>query len=97
MAEKLMISITFKHGKYSLTLQGKEVEAGAFKLDPQNAAFIDMEIGDEYQKGNKKYLGIYKVEDDKLTLALSKPESKNRPKTFDVADGAEITFMKRKK
>lgn len=38
----------------------------------------------------KKQLGIYKIEDGKLTVIVAAAGSKGRPKTFQPAEGDDV-------
>lgn len=95
--KKVMLTVTFKTGKYSVTVIGKEVEAGTYKTDKsKKPAAIDLTIAEGKEKG-KTQLGIYKIEGDVLTIAMTPADSKERPKTFEAADKGEVTVLKRVK
>jgi uncharacterized protein (TIGR03067 family) len=92
-----MPSNVFKDGKYSQLAKGKVVESGTYKLDAsKNPATIDFTIEVGEDKG-KLQLGIYKLEGDTLTMAVSIPGAKARPKDFDPSDEVELQVFKRKK
>ncbi len=94
--EKIMLTVMFKDGKYSVSAGGMEVEAGTYKTDAaKKPAAIDMEITSGKDKG-KMQLGIYKVEKDILTIALSPHGAKERPKNFETPEKGEVTVLKRK-
>jgi len=93
--KKAMLTVTFKGGKYSVVSEGNEVEAGTYKADPsKKPATIDLTIMTGKDKG-KTQPGIYKIEGDTLTVALTPPESKERPKNFEPPERGEVTVLKR--
>lgn len=95
--DKIMLVVTFKDGKYSVTVGDKQVESGTYKIDAsKKPAAIDMLIAEGKDK-DKKQLAIYKIEADKLTVAIGAAGSDKRPKDFEGADGVEITYLKRSK
>src|SRR5579862_5760085 len=64
--DNIMLVVTFKDGKYSVKIGGKDEEAGTYKIDAKKTpATIDMLIAEGKEKG-KTQLGIYKVDEDKL-------------------------------
>ncbi len=94
--EKLMLTVTLKAGKYSVSIQGKEVESGTYKVSGAKSPYnLDIDVAEGKDKG-KKQLGIVRVEGDTMTVAFAKGDSKDRPKNFEGASG-EVTMMKRKK
>jgi uncharacterized protein (TIGR03067 family) len=95
--EKIMLTVVMKDGKYTVSVAGQEAETGTYKADPgKKPATLDVEISTGKNEGKKQF-GIYKLDDDKLTLVMSKAGSQDRPKTFDATEGVDITIMKRKK
>jgi uncharacterized protein (TIGR03067 family) len=95
--DKIMLTVVLKDGKYTVSVAGQDAETGTYKADPgKKPATLDVDISTGKNEG-KKQVGIYKLVDDKLTVAMSKAGSKNRPKTFDAGEEVDITIMKRKK
>ena len=94
---KVMLVVTLKDNTYKVTVMGKQVEAGTWKLDtkPKPAA-LDLTILEGEEKG-KKQLGVMKVEGEVMTVAFAKAGSDARPKNFDGGEGIEVTIMKRNK
>jgi uncharacterized protein (TIGR03067 family) len=95
--EKIMPSFTFKEGKYTSLIMGKQDEAGSYKIDAkQKPAHIDLMVEDGKDKG-KTQLGLVAVDGDVLKLALAKPGEKNRPKDFDGGADIVVASFKRVK
>ncbi len=94
---KAMGVAVFKDGKYSLSTGGKQMEAGTYKADASKTpATIDVVITEGKDK-DKTQLGIFKIDGDKLTIAMSSPGSKDRPKSFEGGAKEEVTMLTRKK
>ena len=95
---KINLVVTIKEdGKYSVTVMGKEVEAGTYKIDAkQKPIHLDLTITEGKDKGQTQ-LGLLKVEGDVMTVAFSKGGSKDRPKNFESAEAVEVTTFKRNK
>jgi uncharacterized protein (TIGR03067 family) len=82
-------------GAYEQLAAGEKVEVGKYKTDAdKKPAWIDLEPASGTNKG-KKQLGIFKVEGGKLTIALGKVGSDERPKDFKDARNAEVSTYKR--
>jgi uncharacterized protein (TIGR03067 family) len=97
LLEKIMASFTFKEGKYSSLIMGKQDEAGTYKIDAKmKPAHIDLMIDEGKDKG-KTQLGLVAVEGDMLKLALAKPGDKDRPKNFDGGTDIIVAGFKRSK
>jgi uncharacterized protein (TIGR03067 family) len=98
--DQAMVEVTFKAGKFAVTIGGKEVEAGTYKTDAsKKPATIDMSISEGPDKG-KVQVGIYKMEGDTLTFALSRGANQaagKRPATFEGKGNEEVTVFKRAK
>jgi uncharacterized protein (TIGR03067 family) len=78
-------------GKKYLQKVEDQSEEGNYSIDAsQSPKTIDLDIKTGDDKG-KKQLGIYKLEDGKLTFIVAKAGSKDRPKSFKPEDGAEVT------
>lgn len=72
-------SMTVKDGKYTLSMDGKELETGTIKLDPsKKPKTIEFDISSGQDKG-KTQLGIYELKDDTFTFCMSHPGAKERP------------------
>jgi uncharacterized protein (TIGR03067 family) len=94
--KKFMLTVSFKDGKYTVVMAGDQVEAGTYKTDAsKKPAAIDLNITEGKDKG-KSQLGIYKVEGDTMTIAMTSHDKKDRPKNFDASDMGEVTVLKRK-
>jgi uncharacterized protein (TIGR03067 family) len=94
--DKIMLVLEFKDGKYSASVQGKEIETGTYKADASKMpATLDTNsnTGDE---ADKVHIGIYKLDGDSLTFAIANP-GKGRPKNFDGGPDVAVTMLKRKK
>jgi len=95
--QKAMLTVVFKDGKYSVSVGGMQVEAGTYKANAaKKPATVDLDIIEGKDKG-KVQLGIYKVADDVLTIALAPHDSKDRPKNFEAPEKGEVTVLKRGK
>jgi len=80
-AEQLKeITFVIKDNTYSISMGGKELENGTFKLDSsKKPKTIDFEIQSGNDKG-KKQSGIYELEGDTFKLCLAFPGESDRPK-----------------
>jgi uncharacterized protein (TIGR03067 family) len=66
-------------------------EAGSFTVDPKaDPPTIDLDVTRE-GKPFTTYLGIYRITDDTLTLALS-PKTEDRPTKFESAKGESVVL-----
>ncbi len=78
-------------GKKYIQKVEDESEEGNYSIDAsQSPKTIDLDIKTGNDKG-KKQIGIYKIEDGKLTFIVAKAGSKDRPKSFKPEDGADVT------
>jgi|ERR1019366_1277072 uncharacterized protein (TIGR03067 family) len=94
---KAMFVGVFKDGKYKVSVMGKDLETGTYKVDvSKKPATIDLTAADGKDEG-KTQLGIFIIEGDKLTIAVGKADSKDRPKSFEGGDGVEVMLMTRNK
>jgi uncharacterized protein (TIGR03067 family) len=87
--------VTFTGDKYKVVVQGKQVEAGTFKV--AGGKSIDLTISEGKQKGRTQ-LGLYKIDGETLTVALPPDGSeKERPKDFEstAENRVEVTTLKR--
>src|SRR5262249_30474685 len=72
-------TLTVKDGKYTLAMDGKEVETGTLKLDPsKKPKAIEFDITGGQGKG-KTQVGIYELKDDTFTFCMAHPGAKERP------------------
>jgi uncharacterized protein (TIGR03067 family) len=96
LVDKLMGKLIFsKGGAYEQHAVGTKIEAGKFKIDAaKKPAWIDLEVAEGRNKG-KSQLGIIKIEDGKLTVALGKVGSGERPKDFADTRKAEVSTYQR--
>jgi uncharacterized protein (TIGR03067 family) len=99
-AEQLKgIVFLLKDNTYTISMGGKEVEKGTFKLDSsKKPKTVDFEIQSGNDKG-KKQPGIYEIEGDTLKLCLAFPGESDRPKELAAkADTKTIySVLKRQK
>jgi uncharacterized protein (TIGR03067 family) len=82
---------------YKVTVQGKLVEGGTFKVDPgKSPRTLDLTITEGDDKG-KMQLGIYKLDGEALTVALPPTGSKARPTAFEstAKNQVELTVFRR--
>jgi uncharacterized protein (TIGR03067 family) len=92
------LGVIFKGDKMSYLAKGKEGEKRTLKVDPsKKPAEIDLIREQEPLKG-KAFKGIYKFEDDKLTMCLA-DIGKDRPTEFESKKdtGNTLTVYKRQK
>jgi uncharacterized protein (TIGR03067 family) len=95
--EKLMPSFTFKAGKYSSTVMGKQDEAGSYKIDAKKKpAHIDLMVEEGNDKG-KTQLGLIAVDGDMLKMVMARPGEKDRPKDLEGGAGIIVATFKRSK
>ena len=88
---------TFKlsmDGKNYTNTAGKEVqEEGGYVIDASNMPkTIDFDIKKGPDAG-KKQLGLYKLEGDKLTIAVSPSDSTERPKSLNSDDSNDVMVV----
>lgn len=94
--DKLMLNVTMNAGKYAVTIQGKEIESGSYKVSGEKSPYrLDLDVAEGMDKG-KKQVGIVQIEGDIMTVAFAKAGGTERPKNFEGATG-EVTMLKRKK
>jgi uncharacterized protein (TIGR03067 family) len=84
--------------KYTLQMGDRTIE-GTYKIDSsKDPKTIDAARTSGKDK-DKVLLGIYKLEDDNLTMCLSAPDKTERPKEFSAKEGSMHTLyvLKREK
>ena len=88
--EEITKTMTFNFdGKKYVQKVGDQTEEGEYTLDAtQTPKTIDLDIKTGNDQG-KKQLGIYKIEDTKLTLIFAAADSKDRPKSFTPAESEQ--------
>jgi uncharacterized protein (TIGR03067 family) len=97
--DTVKLTLTMKAGKYDVVIQGKKIESGTYKIDAsKKPAHIDLTIVEGDEKG-KVQQGLFKIEQDKLTLVVNDGKGAERPKAFESAEGSklELTVLARKK
>jgi uncharacterized protein (TIGR03067 family) len=93
------IRLTIEGDKYTETRDKAVEEKGTLKLDPtKSPKTIDFAIKEGMSEGETQ-LGIYKLDDDTLTLCLADPGDKERPKEFATKAGSRqfLIVFKREK
>jgi uncharacterized protein (TIGR03067 family) len=81
---------TFEEKKYNNVVNGEVVEEGEYTFDDaKSPKTIDFDIKKGHDEG-KKQVGIFKIEDDKMTIVLGMPGSTERPTSFKVEAGSMI-------
>jgi uncharacterized protein (TIGR03067 family) len=91
LPEEFVKSMTFNFDgkKYTQKLQDQS-EEGNYSIDAsQSPKTIDLDIKTGNDQG-KKQLGIYKLEDGKLTFIVAMAGSKDRPKSFKLEKDADV-------
>jgi uncharacterized protein (TIGR03067 family) len=89
--EEFVKSMTFNFDgkKYSQKVQDQG-EEGNYSIDAsQSPKTIDLDIKSGDDQG-KKQLGIYKIEDGKVTILFTTAGSKDRPKSFKYEEGGDV-------
>jgi uncharacterized protein (TIGR03067 family) len=89
--EEIVKSMTFNFDGKKYIQKGQDLgEEGDYSVDPsQSPKTIDLDIKTGNDQG-KKQIGIYKIEDGKLTFIVAMAGSKDRPKSFKPEDGADV-------
>ena len=93
-------TLTFAGNKFTAVM-GDETFKGTFKIDPsKKPAAIDMAVAKGPKFEGMTSLGIYKLEDGKLTWCANEPGRTDRPKEFSETQGDQkllLVVMQRKK
>ena len=77
-------------GKEYTNTAGDMVEEGAYTIDASKSPkTIDFDIKKGPDK-DKKQLGVYKMENDKLTIVAKPAGSNERPKSLDIEKGSDL-------
>ena len=89
--EEFVQSMTFNFdGKKYVQKVQEESEEGEYSIDAsQSPKTIDLDIKTGNDKG-KKQIGIYKIEDGKLSFVVAKAGSTDRPKSFKPEAGDDV-------
>ena len=89
--EEFVKSMTFNFdGKKYVQKVQEQSEEGNYSIDAsQSPKTIDLDIKTGNDQG-KKQIGIYKIEDGKLTFVVAMAGSKDRPKSFKPEEGADV-------
>jgi len=94
-------------GDWTLKVSGKHLDATgpdqshkitllvSSDTDPKRADLVIQESSDPDSAG-KIALGIYKIEANKLTLAVGSPDSKERPSSFEPGDSTRVWVLTKK-
>jgi uncharacterized protein (TIGR03067 family) len=81
---------TFEDKTYNNVMNGETIEEGEYKFDDDKSPkTIDFDIKKGHSEG-KKQVGIFKIEDNKLTLVLAEPDATDRPTSFEVKEGSNV-------
>lgn len=81
---------TFEDKKYNNVVNGEVAEEGEYTIDDSKSPkTIDFDIKKGQDEG-KKQVGIFKIEDDKMTLVLGMPGATERPTSFKVQAGSMV-------
>jgi uncharacterized protein (TIGR03067 family) len=80
----------FDEKTYNNTVDKQVVEEGSYRIEPSKTPkTIEFDIKTGQDQG-KKQLGIYKIENEKLTLLLTQAGSTTRPKSFQDEPGEPL-------
>jgi uncharacterized protein (TIGR03067 family) len=81
---------TFEEKTYTDTINGEVGQEGEYKFDDSKSPkTIDFDIKKGHNEG-KKQVGIYKIEDEKLTLVMAEPDATDRPTSFKLEEGSSL-------
>jgi uncharacterized protein (TIGR03067 family) len=81
---------TFEEKKYNNVMNGETIEEGEYTFDDaKSPKTIDFDIKKGHSEG-KKQVGIFKIEDDKMTLVLAEAGESDRPTSFEVKEGSGL-------
>jgi uncharacterized protein (TIGR03067 family) len=89
--KSISLTYAFKDGGFVYSMGKKELASGTYKVDTSKKPFaIDLSLD-----GKGTRLGIFALDSDMLTIAISKSDS--RPKDFEATDEIGVLFFKRQK
>src|SRR5262245_25873941 len=89
-------TITFTGDKWSVQIDGKEVQAGTHKFDPsKKPGQVDAKVTDGQDKGSTM-LGIYETAGDTFKVCFD-PQGKARPTSFTAKAGQFSATIQREK
>jgi uncharacterized protein (TIGR03067 family) len=81
---------TFEEKSYKNVMNGEVIEEGEFSFDDaKSPKTIDFDIKKGHSEG-KKQVGIFKIEEEKLTLVLAEPDVTERPTSFKIEEGSRL-------
>jgi uncharacterized protein (TIGR03067 family) len=89
------IVFVFKKGKYTFSVEGKEFEAGTFKIDAGKTPLaIDLNDNEGFEKTGLK-LGVLKLDGKTLALSFNIFNRKKRPANLEGGKDIAVHFLKR--
>lgn len=90
------LTITFTGDKWSVRMDGKEVQAGTHKFDPsKKPGQIDAKVTEGENKGSAM-LGIYEMKGDTMKVCFD-PMGKERPTSLTAKAGQFSAVVQREK
>ena len=91
------VTFVFKDDTYTISMAGKELESGSFKVDTSKKPHtIDLEIKSGQDKG-KKQPGVYSIDGDTLKTCFARPGASERPQEVAAKAKTIYTVLKREK
>jgi uncharacterized protein (TIGR03067 family) len=90
------IKITFTDDKWSVRMEGKEIQAGTHKFDPSKKPVqVDAMVTEGEGKGGTM-LGIFELKGDTIKVCFD-PQGKERPTSFTAKAGQFSAVVEREK
>jgi uncharacterized protein (TIGR03067 family) len=90
------IVFVFKDGKYTFSVEGKEFEAGTYKVDASKTpAAINLDDNKGFGKNGAKF-GVLKLDGQTLVLSFNIFDRKKRPANLEGGKDIAVHFLKRK-
>jgi uncharacterized protein (TIGR03067 family) len=81
---------TFEDKSYNNVINGEVAQEGEYVCDDSKSPkTIDFDIKKGRDEG-KKQLGIFKIDDDKMTIVLSETGATERPTSFKIEAGTNL-------